>query len=63
MHVMPSDICTKKQETFLYEAITKSLQEDPDLLAIRKHWEKYPKTDFTPMGADDQFEIHLPSAE
>lgn len=60
LQVMPSDICPRKLEAFLYEAITKSLQEDPDLLAIRKHWEKYPETDFTPMGG--QIRIRLPKA-
>jgi len=62
LQVMPSDICPRKLEAFLYEAITKSLQEDPDLLAIRKHWEKYPKTDFTAMGADEQFKMRLSRA-
>jgi hypothetical protein len=62
LHAMPSDICTREQEAFLFEAIAKSLQEDPDLLAIRRHWEKYPKTDFTAMGADEQFKMRLPRA-
>ena len=60
LQVMPSDICTIEHEAFLYEAIAKSLQEDPDLLAIRNHWEKYPKTNFTAMGADEQFKMRLP---
>jgi hypothetical protein len=59
LHVMPSAICTREQEAFLFEAIAKSLQEDPDLLAIRRHWEKYPKTDFTAIGADEQFKMRL----
>ena len=62
LNVMPSDICTREQEAFLFEAIANSLQEDPDLLAIRRHWEQYPKTAFTAMGADEQFEMSLPRA-
>jgi hypothetical protein len=59
---IPSNIRTSEREAFLFEAIAKSLQEDPDLLAIRKHWEKYPKTNFTAMGADEQFKMRLPRA-
>jgi len=60
LQVMPSEICTAEGTAFLFEAIAKSLQEDPDLLAIRKHWEKHPKTNFTAMGAGEQFEMRLP---